>query len=58
MLANATSNNDPTYVIFYIELICRPSIQDNNQRIFGDEQQIIDFIQPKLTIEGLVINDQ
>lgn len=58
MLENAASNKDPTYDIFYIELICRSSISDNNQRIFIDEQQIMDFIQSKVTIKGSVINDK
>ena len=58
MLANEASNNDPTHDIFSIELICRPSIPGNNQRIFNDEQQIVDFIQSELIIEGLVINDK
>ena len=40
MLENVVSNNDPTHDIFSIELICKPSILDNNQRIFGDEKQI------------------
>ena len=58
MLANVASNNDPTYNIFSIELICRPSMPDNNQRTFSDEQQIMDFIQSELTIEGSWINDK
>ena len=45
MLTNATSNNYPTHDMFSIELICRSSIPDNNQRIFSDEQKIVDFIQ-------------
>ena len=44
MLANAASNNDPSYHKFYIKLICKLSILDNNHRIFGDEQNIMDFI--------------
>ena len=58
MLENAASNNDPTYNIFAIELICRPSIPCNKKRIFNDGQQIMDFIQLEITIKGLVINDK
>ena len=45
MLANAASNNDPTHDKFSSELICKTSILDNNQRIFSDSQQIMDFLQ-------------
>ena len=58
MLANAASNNDHTHDIFSIESICRMSIPDNNQRIFGDEKQIMDFIQAEVTIKGSMINDK
>ena len=58
MLANSSSNSDPTYDIFSIELISRSSIPNNNQRIFNDEQQIMDFIQSEITIEESVIYDK
>ena len=52
MLANMSSNNDPTYEKNSIKLICKSSIPDNNERIFGDEQQIMGFIQLELNING------
>ena len=56
MLENVSSNNDPTYDRFFIELICRLLIPDNNQRTFNDELQIREFIKLELTIKGSKIN--
>ena len=58
MLANVVSNNDHTRDIFPIKLICSPLILNNNQQIFGDEQQIMDFLQKEVTNKGSVIGDE
>ena len=58
MLANTDLNNDRTHDIFSIELIFKPSIPDKNKRIFGYEQEIMDFMQSEVTIEGLLIKDE
>ena len=58
MLANVASNNDPTHDRFSIQLISRLLIPDNNQKIFGDEQKIMDFMQSEVTIKGSMIHDK
>ena len=45
---------------FFVELIYRPSIQDNitSWRIFDDDQQIIDFLHSEYTFRGLIIDNE
>ena len=64
MLANVASTLCPSknfsHDKFFVELIYRSSIPDNimNQRVFEDDEQIINLLHSEDTFKGLVIDDE